>query len=70
MIDTKKEYIWFYVFVFIGSLIGATIGHAIWRENRHLCQCEYCKIVRQREALEMVDSVIHDRIVINIEKKE
>lgn len=54
----------------IGSTIGNVISHFIWPQNRHLCQCEYCKIVRQREAVEVIDSIIHERIVINVNKEK
>lgn len=53
----------------IGSTIGNVISYFIWPPKRHLCECEYCKTVRQREAVEIVDSIIHERIVINIEKE-
>lgn len=52
-----------------GTVISGVINYALWCNQKHLCQCELCKTVRQREALEVVDSVIHERIVINIEKE-
>lgn len=54
----------------IGSMIGNVISHFIWPQKRHLCQCEYCKTVRQREAVEVIDSIIHERIVINVNKEK
>ena len=54
----------------IGSTIGNVISYFIWPPKRHLCQCEYCKIVRQREAVEVIDSIIHERIVINVNKED
>ncbi len=54
----------------IGSTIGNVISHFIWPQKRHLCQCEYCKTVRQREAVEVIDSIIHERIVINVNKEK
>ena len=51
-----------------GTVISGVINYALWGNQKHLCQCELCKTVRQREAVEIVDSIIHDRIVINIEK--
>lgn len=54
----------------IGSTIGNVINYFIWPPKRHLCQCEYCKIVRQREAVEVIDSIIHERIVINVNKEK
>lgn len=54
----------------IGTTLGNVISHFIWPHPRHLCECEYCKTVRQQEALEVVDSIIHERIVININKEE
>lgn len=56
----------------IGSFIGHGIGWAIFgrKSTSHVCQCETCKVIRQLEAVEIVDSIIHDRIVINIEKEE
>lgn len=53
----------------IGSIICNVISFFIWPPKHHLCECEYCKTVRQLEAVEIVDSIIHDRIVINIEKE-
>ncbi len=54
----------------IGSTIGNIISHFIWPYPHHLCECEYCKTVRQREAIEVIDSIIHERIVINIDNEE
>lgn len=54
----------------IGSTIGNVISHFIWPQKRHLCQCEYCKTMRQREAVEVIDSIIHERIVINVNKEK
>ena len=54
----------------IGSTIGNVISHFICPQQRHLCECEYCKTVRQREAVEVIDSIIHERIVINVEKED
>lgn len=54
----------------VGSIIGQTLGYFIFpREplTNHVCTCEYCKVTRQLEAIEIVDSLIHDRIVVNIE---
>lgn len=59
--------------IFIGSVMGTLMAHiliAIFSftppSKRHLCTCEYCKTVRQREAVEVIDSIIKERIVINI----
>ena len=60
----------FIISVAIGSTIGNVISYFIWPPKRHLCQCEYCKIVRQREAVEVIDSIIHERIVINVNKED
>lgn len=54
----------------IGTTIGNVISYFIWPHSRHLCQCEYCKTVRQRESIEVIDSIIHERIVININKED
>ncbi len=54
----------------IGSTIGNVISYFICPQKRHLCQCEYCKTVRQREAVEVIDSIIHERIVINVNKEK
>jgi hypothetical protein len=53
-----------------GTIIGNMISYFIWPQSRHLCECEYCKTVRQREAVEIVDSIIHERIVINVNKED
>jgi len=56
----------------VGSFIGHGIGWAVFdrHETSHVCQCETCKTIRQLEAVEVVDSIIHDRIVININGEE
>lgn len=61
---------------FVGALIGTIIGHIfialicyVPPSKRHLCTCEYCKTVRQREAVEVLDSIIKERIVINISEE-
>ena len=54
----------------IGSTIGNVISYFIRPPKRHLCQCEYCKTVRQREAVEVIDSIINERIVINVNKED
>ena len=55
----------------IGSIIGHSIGYIIFdRPNRHLCTCESCKLTRQLEACEVIDSIINERIVINITPKD
>jgi hypothetical protein len=54
----------------IGSTFGNVISYFIWPSKHHLCECEYCKTVRQREAVEVMDSIIHERIVININKEK
>ena len=54
-----------------GSFIGHGIGWIMFdrKETSHICQCETCKTIRQLESIELVDSIIHERIVINIEKE-
>lgn len=72
-IEMKNKIIMGFIFLMafaIGSTIGNVISHFIWPYPHHLCECEYCKTVRQREAVEVVDSIIHDRIVINVTKEE
>lgn len=56
----------------VGSFIGHGIGWSIFdrKSTSHVCQCETCKVIRQLEAVEIVDSIFHDRIVINIEKED
>ena len=69
----KRNLIIGFVFIVafaIGSTIGNVISRIIWPQQRHLCECEYCKTVRQREAVEVIDSIIHERIVINVEKEK
>ena len=72
-----KEKIIIMLFIMIAFAIGTIIGQIICffifphePLTNHVCTCEYCKVTRQLEAIEVVDSVIHDRIVINIEKEE
>lgn len=65
---TKKEIIVYTLSFAIGSFIGKGIGFAVFKSTSHVCQCKTCKAIRQLEALEIVDSIINDKIVINIEK--
>lgn len=62
-----------YIGIFVGALIGTLIGHIfiavicyVPPSKRHLCTCDYCKTVRQMEAVEVLDSVIKERIVITV----
>jgi len=68
----KKEKTILLLFFAIGSFIGHGMGWAIFdrKSTSHVCQCETCKVIRQLEAVEIVDSIIHDRIVINIGKED
>lgn len=73
--DTRKETVSYLAVLFIATMIGAgigqTIAYAFWGSRpRHLCKCEYCKAARQREALEVVDSVIPEKIVVYINKED
>ena len=73
--EKKEKFISLIVFTLafaIGSFIGHGIGWAIFdhKSTSHVCQCETCKVIRQLEAVEIVDSIIHDRIVINIGKED
>lgn len=69
----KKKLIVLLKFAFacaIGTVIGQSLCYFIIPTSKvetHVCTCEYCKTKRQLEAIEVVDSIIHDRIVINIE---
>lgn len=54
----------------VGTIISGVLNYVLWGSQKHLCECEYCKTVRQQEALEVVDSIIHERIMININKEE
>ena len=62
----------FFIFVLafaFGSFVGHGVGYMLFdRSNRHICTCEYCKTIRQIEACEVIDSIMHERLVINIEK--
>jgi len=65
-----------FVGFFVGAFVGTIIGHIfialicyVPPSKRHLCTCEYCKTVRQREAVEVLDSIIKERIVINISEE-
>lgn len=69
MLDTKKEYLMFSICVLTGAIIGNVIGSTLKHDSKHVCECEYCKAVRQRETVEIVDSIFHERIVININKE-
>lgn len=56
---------------FFGQILGDIVCSLLWpTESHHVCQCEHCKLIRQLEAIEVVDSVIQDRIVINISKED
>lgn len=64
-----KKFVGFFVGAFVGTMIAHIILAAFdytLSSKRHLCTCDYCKTVRQREAVEVLDSIIKERIVINI----
>ena len=50
------------VFSYIfGFLIGNFTGHYLWpQKSYHVCQCERCKIIRQLETIELLDSIISE----------
>lgn len=60
----------FFTAAMAGTVISGVINHILWGSQKHVCQCEYCKTVRQRETVEILDSIIHDRIVINVNKED
>ena len=72
----KKEKIAELIVFTLTFAVGLSIGHGIgWaifdrKKTSHICQCETCKTIRQLESIELVDSIIHERIVINIEKAD
>ncbi len=71
----KKKSILSLVFAaIVGSFIGEALIYALFNssmpQQAHVCQCERCKLIRQLETVEVLDSVIRDRIVININKEE
>jgi len=73
--ENKKKFIFSLVLAaLVGSFIGQTLSYAVFNssmpQQAHVCQCERCKLIRQLEAVEVLDSVIQDRIVININKEE
>lgn len=71
--DMKDKIIIGFIFLMafaVGSTIGNVISYFSWPPKRHLCECEYCKTVRQREAVEIVDSIIRDCIVINVNNED
>ena len=71
--ETKDMFVTVVIFftaAMAGTVVSGVINHALWDSQKHVCQCELCKTVRQREALEVVDSVIYERIVINVKKED
>ena len=72
----KKEKLVFATIWLIAFVAGSVIGHGIGfmmfdqRHHPHLCRCEACKVTRQLEACEVIDSIIKERVVINVIERE
>lgn len=58
-----------FAFLF-GHILSETLCYFIFPRKNHVCTCEYCKLTRQIEAIEVVDSVISDRIIIHAIKED
>ena len=68
-----KTIVLLFVTFLVASLIGQTVANVVFprkTQTNHICTCERCKLTRQLETIEVVDSVIHERIVININKED
>ena len=61
--------IWLVAFA-AGSTVGNVVSHFAFPHPRHMCECDYCKAVRKQEAVEVVDSIVRERIVISIGREE
>lgn len=55
---------------FVGHLASRLLFSSLSIVPCHLCTCDNCKTVRQLEAVEVMDSVIRDRIIIEVNKGE
>lgn len=54
------------------AMVGAVIGETMRRffpRKQHLCECEMCKVKRQLETCEVLDSVFTSKIQIEINNK-
>ena len=59
------------------AMVGVVIGDSLFEmtmrrffpRKQHLCECEMCKVKRQLETCEVLDSVFHSKIQIEINKK-
>ena len=65
----KIDYLILFFAMLVGSFVGQLTYHLMFPQKKHLCTCELCKSIRQLEAAEMVDSIIKERIVINVNKE-
>lgn len=73
-----KEKLGFLVALAISTIVGVLIGTIVVdtakyfllpRQQCHVCTCEVCKVKRQLETCEVLDSIFHSKIQIEINKK-
>lgn len=73
-----KKYLIVWVVYASAALVGVVIGETLYEiakrsffpiKQQHLCTCETCKLKRQIETCEVLDSVFQSKIKIEINKK-
>ncbi len=73
-----KKYLIVWVVYASAALVGVVIGETLYDvakrslfpiKQQHLCTCERCKVKRQLETCEVLDSVFTSKIEIEVNKK-
>ena len=57
------------IFGSLGIAVGKGISHLLFCDDsepkvQHMCTCDLCKVKRQLESCEVIDSIIKERVVI------
>lgn len=73
-----KEKFLIWVYLLSSAMVGVLIGNVICdvvkiaffsKQQCHVCTCELCKVKRQLETCEVLDSVFTSKIEIEVNKK-
>lgn len=64
-----------HLIMFVSVILGIFVGEMLWSAfstqpydvRSHMCPCDACKVRRQLESIELIDSIIKDRIVFVVE---
>ena len=73
-----KEKFLIWVYLLSSAMVGVLIGNVICdvvkialfpKQQCHVCTCELCKVKRQLETCEVLDSIFMSKIEIEVNKK-